>query len=224
MKSIQILLFGYLILFGAGILAQSKTGFEGKLLYHISYPDTSDASTMSGYAFPEELTVFTKGPLLKVMIGSLYVHSTDFTNFNLRKTLSYLELPAKKVSIESNLDSLIFQAYQRTPNQLEKTPITRVIQGHTCLKLIAHFDNKAIPDAVIYYTPDFTFLPTIYTLAFSNVQGLIMEISENYQGINMQIKIKDLDQSELQPSIFTQPSGFKLTPVSQLFNSLTKPY
>lgn len=224
MKSIQIIFFCYLLSLCAGISAQSKTAFEGKLLYHISYPDTSEASTVSGYAFPEELTVFSKGPLLKVLIGSLYVHSIDFTNLTLRKTLSYLELPAKKVSIESNLDSLIFQSYQRTPNQLEKTTITRIIQGHTCLKLIAHFDNKAIQDAVIYYTPDFTFLPTIYTLAFSAVPGLIMEISENYQGINMQIKLKNLDQSQLQPSVFTQPAGFKLTPVTQLFNTLAKPY
>lgn len=224
MKSIQILLFGYLILLGAGISAQSKTAFEGKLLYQISYPDTTESSTLSGYAFPEELTVFSKGPMLKVMIGSLYVHSIDFTNFTLRKTLSYLELPAKKVCIESNLDTLIYQAYQRTPNQLEKTTITRTIQGHTCLKLIAHFDNKAIQDAVIYYTPDFTFLPTIYTSAFSRVPGLIMEISENYQGVNMQIKLKTLDQSQIEPSVFTQPAGFKLTPVSQLFNTLRKPY
>jgi len=224
MKSIQILLFGYLTLLGVGISAQSKTAFEGKLLYHISYPDTSENSTVSGYAFPKELTVFSKGPQLKVETVSLYVHSTDFTNFNLRKTLSYLELPAKKVSIESNLDSLIYLAYQRTPNHLEKTTITRIIQGHTCLKLIAHFDNKAIQDAAIYYTPDFPFLPTIYTLAFNSVPGLIMEISENYQGVNMQIKIKNLEQSQLQPSVFIQPSGFKLTPVTQLFNTLAKPY
>jgi len=51
-----------------------------------------------------------------------------------------------------------------------------------------------------------------------------MEISENYQGVNMQIKIKNLEQSQLQPSVFIQPSGFKLTPVTQLFNTLAKPY
>lgn len=224
MKSIKKILFGYLVLLGTGISAQSKTVFEGKLLYQISYPDTTESSTVSSYAFPEELTVFSKGSLLKVMIGSLYVHSIDFTDFTLRKTLSYLELPAKKVCIESNSDSLIYQAYQRTPNQLEKTTKTRIIQGHNCLKLIVHFDNMAIQDAVIYYTPDFTFLPTIYTSAFSRVPGLIMEISENYQGINMQIKLKNLDQSQVEPSVFNQPVGFKLTPVTQLFNTLRKPY
>ncbi len=222
---IKSLLFtGILCFFYLAGNAQVSKFSQGQIVYETSFPDTTESSTVSGYAFPAEINLYLKNSIYKADINSLYVSASVFTDLSARTSVSYMQVTGKKVRITSNLDSMLLQAYARTPYTLEPSAGTMKISGYTCKKLIARFFNRGIPDAVIYYTPEIPFMAVPATQAFTKVPGFIMYIEENYQGLNLHLKVKQVNDLPLAESVFTQPAGFQSYSASEIFNALGKPF
>lgn len=207
-----------------GLHAQNSPFTEGRISYQAVFPDSSEATTVSGYAFPREINLSLRNSLLLTEISSLYVTDLNFIDLSSRKSDSYLAVAGKKIAIRSNLDTMLSQAYDRTPYILESVPGQKTIAGHSCYKVIAHFTNKAIPDAVIFYTRDIPFLPVAETMAFSRVPGFIMEIAENFQGVTLHINVKKVEAMKLPPDYFEKPSGYTPVAATELFKTLGKPF
>lgn len=212
------------VIFYQHLMAQAPAFSQGMIIYQTSFPDTSESSTVSGYAFPETINLYLKNSIFKAEINSLYVEATVFTDLKAHTSASYLQVTGKKVKINSNLDSMLLQGYERTPYTLESVAGTMTVSGYVCKKLIAHFSDRAIPDALIYYTPDIPFLPIPATQALGKVPGFIMYLEENYQGISLHLKVKSIDPSPLPDHLFEQPQGFQTYTASEIFNALGKPF
>lgn len=224
MKCIKIFAATALLLLAGRLQAQISPFTAGKIVYHATYPDTSESSTVSGFAFPEEISILLADGICESFLNSLYVSNTLFTNLKTRKTSSYLQVAARKVDIESDLDTMLNQAFARAPFQLEQVSGSKTILGISCQKLIAHYENKAIPDAIIFYTRDIPFLPIPLTMAFGKVPGFIMELEENYQGLAVHLKVSALDKTIPDNNAMQRPVGFAQVPASQVFNLLAKPF
>lgn len=196
---------------------------EGKVVYQLDFLDTVfNKNPIKESLYPKEIISLFKEQKFRLEIQSESTNSSIYGDFTSRSTDNFLEVMHRKYHIKFNLDTLHLDAFQRNPFTVISTKETKTILGFLCQKLIIHYKNPYMKDAEIYLTKSLKNIPIPIAYAFSDLPGMILEATLEYQGILVHITAKQVQRTQISASYFDLPTSPTLITVDEFIHKVIK--
>lgn len=178
-----------LILSGCNIVTNSSKN-EGVVTYAIEYPQQADQKGFTAF-LPKEMVTYYKDDHFKLKFkGEFNIYNLEFISRSGGDTcFTLFKIFDKKLFYSMEQNEKLFLFNDLGPSKLEVfNDSTKNIAGITCTKAVLYFEDKSAPDIEVYFSKEINISSPNRHSPFSQVPGLMLEFSMEYQ--NMQLLLK----------------------------------
>ncbi len=186
-----------------GIIKSAEVIPQGKIVLKMDYLDSIlNKNPIKTSALPDEMILVFNGDQWRTEIYSEYTHSSIFSNLSTKSVESFIEFRNKKSHIHFNLDTLLMDAFNRNNYTVANGKETKTILGYPCNQIIIHYNNRYLKDAILYVNTDIKNYSTPISYAFGKIQGMILEMFTEYQGIPLHILASQIQKIPISNDYF----------------------
>ncbi len=201
-----ILLFVFIFLINLNAGAQQVIS-EGKVIYHISYPDMEMDPQMAAM-MPSESVVYFKDHLSRteMSIGS-GIHSITILNSKTNEITTLMDMMGTKTATVISEDQKNKEKKSGNDNSFELLNESKEIAGYMCKKAV--MKNSDGSSLEIFYT-DKILSRSQFGKQWKNFKGFPMEYQVAAEGFNMKLKAIKVSAEKVSDDQFKIPPEYKL--------------
>lgn len=189
------------------------TGFsqpltEGKVVYEISYPDTSlDALTIS--MLPTEATLYFKGDKTRMeMKMGLGMNMIAIADNKAMTTTVLMDIMGNKSAMTMTDEDLKKASKKEDEYEIVTTAETKMIAGLPCKKAVVTLKDKNSFN--VWYTDGIKVKNSNWNNQFKNIDGFLMEFRmDQTLGLSMLMTAKSIADVKTTEQLFAIPEGYK---------------
>ncbi|HCQ29270.1 MAG TPA: hypothetical protein DIU39_03225 [Flavobacteriales bacterium] len=199
------------LLFACGKSYSPEDKSEGKIIYHVEYPDVSDDHFMKSF-LPDEMEMVFQG---KKTMNSLKAGMGTFKSdmvCNLEDSTmgQYVKVFTKKYKLLVNGKDILPMIQREMPDYtIEKTGVTKYIADLPAEEVILHFTEDSIPDMTFYYTSEIKIENPNWCTPFYKVPGVLLQYEYTKYGMRMVFTAQKIEFRKIDDEIFTDFKGYK---------------
>lgn len=184
---------------------------EGVIKYEITYVEEEKKDKPVIELLPTEMEqIFKDGNskmkiegFMGMFLTALISNTTDKTNAYIFKVMS--EKYYCKTAVGEK--TLGFDSFPGM--HLKETGETKEIAGYKSKKVEVTFDDESIPPFDVYYTNKIRIENPNWSNPYGSIDGVLLEFKVKLMGITMNIKAKEIINSQVKLEEFNIPDGFK---------------
>ncbi len=198
-------------LFACGKQYSPDNKSEGKITYHVEYPDISDDHFMKSFLPDEMEMVFQGNRLMNSLKAGMGTFKSDMVcNLEDSTMGQFVKVFTKKYKLEVSGDSILPMLQKELPEYtIEKTGVTKYIADLPAEEVILHFTADTLPDMVFYYTTDINLKNPNWCTPYYKVPGVLLQYEYTKYGMRMVFTAKKVEFCEINPEVFTDFKDYK---------------
>lgn len=210
-----------ILLAGFTFYAANAQGFEGKVVFSISFEDSGlppEALTMLKGA---ESVMYIKGDKRRVDMNTAMQSTTSIVDDKAHTVLTTMDIMGQKYLIKMNEADLKKEKEDAPEVSIKYTEDAKTIAGYKCLRADVTMKDKSGMENlfIVYYTTD---IPTNTTKStFEGLKGFPLEYAIAQGGIRMNFTAKSVEKTVVPDSKFElAKEGYTETTLDELTKTM----
>ncbi|MBI9062466.1 MAG: hypothetical protein JEZ14_10800 [Marinilabiliaceae bacterium] len=194
-------------------LDNSSSKNEGIVTYAIEYPHQADQKGFTAF-LPSELITYYKDDHFKLKFKSEFnIYNLEFISRSQGDScFTLFKIFDKRLFYAMGQNEELFLFNDLGPSDLVIfNDSTKIIAGINCTKAMLQFEDTSAPDIEIYFSEEINISRPNRHSPFSQVPGLMLEFSMEYQNMHMQIKAQNVSLKKIDSQEFHLPDSYKKT-------------
>lgn len=196
-----------------GYQLTNAQGFEGIIIYTISYENLPPEMEGHEAMLPKEYKVYIKNTQSRVESGSAMGTTVVINDMDANTSTVLMDMMGQKMKLSLSPEDIDKENAQNNTN-IEYVNESKTIAGYQCKKALLKMEGDNPGDeAAFYYTEE---IPAIQLQGFEgiNLKGMPLEYSVISQGIKMIMTASKVEKSSVEDSMFDIPEGYTEMPES----------
>jgi len=189
----------------------SKT--EGIVTYAIEYPHQAEQKGFTAF-LPKEMITYYKDDHFKLKFkGEFNIYNLEFISRSQGDTcFTLFKIFDKKLfySMGQNEELFLFNDLGASDLVIFNDS-TKTIAGINCTKAMLQFEDAYAPDIEVYFSEEIKISRPNRHSPFSQVPGLMLEFSMEYQDMHLQFKAQNVSFKKIDNHEFHLPDSYKKT-------------
>jgi len=194
-------------------LGNSSSKNEGVVTYGIEYPQQASQKGFTAF-LPNELITYYKDDHFKLKFKAEFnIYNLEFISRSHGDTcFTLFKIFDKKLFYAMGQNEELFLFNDLGTSELFIfNDSTKMIAGISCTKAVLHFEDTTTADIEVYFSKEINISSPNRHSPFSQVPGLMLEFSMEYQGMNLRFKAKKVSLEKVDTREFHLPEAYKNT-------------
>ena len=199
--------FSFLIILFCFSQVEAQSITEGKVVYQISYPDSS-IGELAVAMMPTEATMYFKNDKTRMdMKMGMGMNLIALADNKAKTTIVLMDMLGNKTAMKMNEQEINKESKKAGEYEITKTNETKTIAGYLCKKATVTLKDKNSFN--VWYTDEIKVQNSNWNNQFKNIDGFLMEFRMDQSlGISMEMTAKTIVNEKQSDSLFVVPDGY----------------
>ena len=215
-KSVLLIIVGVLIT-SSSLFAGGK-GFQGIVIYTISYADDLDPQMAT--MMPKTLKLMIKGNKSRTEMNTGAGTTIVLFDGNDKSSVVLIDMMGQKYAMKMSHEEMEKENGDVPETVVEVTDETKEIAGYTCKKaLVKSVDETDDFEEFVYFTDELgSGILNSNNPLFEDIDGVMLQYANSDNDVNMNMEAISVEKKKISDDKFEIPEGYKIVTQEELQN------
>jgi GLPGLI family protein len=215
-RSVLLIIVGILV--SSSSLFAGGKGFQGIVIYNISYDDDLDPQMAT--MMPKTLKLMIKGNKSRTEMNTGFGTTIVLFDGDDKSSVVLIDMMGQKFAMKMSHEEMEKENEDVPETVVEITDETKEIAGYTCKKaLVKSVDETDDFEEFVYFTDELgSGILNSNNPLFEGIDGVMLEYANSDNDVNMKMEAISVEKKKISDDKFEIPEGYKIVTQEELQN------